>query len=83
MQRRREGLARRLGRAALLVEHGVDARLGPLAQLDDVLVVGVRDGRPRHALVLVLLLLAVEDRDEEELLQLLVGEVDAQLRSQR
>ena len=74
-----EGTPAGAGALAGRVELDVDAVDVVLDELDDGLVVRVRDGHPRHALVLVLLLLALEDRREEELLQLLVGEVDAQL----
>ena len=47
---------------ALLVEDRVDARLALLTERDDVLVVGVGDGRPRHALLLVRVRLVREDR---------------------
>ena len=74
-----EGPPTGAGPLACRVELRVDPVDAVLDEGDDGLVVRVRDGHPRHALVLVLLLLALEDRREEELLQLLVGEVDAEL----
>ena len=50
-----------------------------LAQLDDVLVVLVRDRLPGDALLIIARGLVLEDRLQEELLQLLVGEIDAEL----
>ena len=60
-------------------EQRVEAVCAVLHGRDNLCVVRVRDSHPRHTLLLVLLLLAGEDGGEEELLQLLVGEVDAQL----
>ena len=56
-----ELLARAVARAAGAVEERVQAIGAVLDGGDDLEIVGVGDGRPRHALVLVLLLLAVED----------------------
>ena len=74
-----EGPPARAGALACGIEQRIDAVDTVLDEGDDRLVVRVGDGHPRHALVPVVLLLALEDRCEEELLQLLVGEVDAEL----
>ena len=77
--RRREGAVARLGRLALRVQDAQDAGGAPFDEVDAALVVLVLDGRPVHLLVGVRLLLGLEDEAEEELLQLLVGEVDREL----
>ena len=61
------------------VEELEDAERRPLDHLDARLVVVVVDRDPNDALLRVDLLLHLEDELEEELVQLLVGEVDAQL----
>ena len=81
VQRGAQRPPRGVGRAALRVDRRVEAVRRRLEERDDRRVVGVRDGLPRHALRPVGLPLALEDRVQEELLQLLVGEVDAQLGS--
>jgi hypothetical protein len=74
-----EGLARGVRCAALGIEQLVDAVHAVLAQVDHVLVVGVRDRHPGHALLLVHLLLGIENCLQEKVLELLVRKVDAQL----
>ena len=68
VQRGAEGLARGVRRAALGVEQLVDAARAVLAQVDHVLIVGVLDRHPGHALLLVHLLLGIEDGLEEKVL---------------
>ena len=63
----------------LLVEQGEDADVFRLEELEHGGVVGEVDALPRHALGLVLELLLAEDVCVELLLELLVGEVDAEL----
>ena len=50
-----------------------------LDEIDGALVVAVLDARPGQLLLGVERLLGLEDEDQEELLQLLVGKVDAEL----
>ena len=68
-----------LGRLALRVEQAEDTERRLLDELDAGLVVGIVDADAADALLGVDLLLHLEDELEEELVQLLVGEVDAQL----
>ena len=68
-----------LGCLALRVEQAEDAERRLLDELDAGLVVGIVDADAAYALLGVDLLLHLEDELEEELVQLLVGEVDAQL----
>ena len=68
-----------LGCLALRVEQAEDAERRLLDELDAGLVVGIVDAYAAYALLGVDLLLHLEDELEEELVQLLVGEVDAQL----
>ena len=63
----------------LRVEQAEDAEGRLLHELDARLVVRVVDADAAYALLGVDLLLHLEDELEEELVQLLVGEVDAQL----
>ena len=72
-------LVGRAGLLARLVEQPKHARRRLLDEVDAALVVLVLDLRPRDALRLVQRLLALEDEAQEELLQLLVGKVDAEL----
>jgi hypothetical protein len=65
---------------ACLVEQAEHADRPLGNQVDDVLVVLVRDEVPLDALLDVDLLLELEDVLDEEVVQRLVGEVDAQLR---
>mmetsp|Transcript_9538 Transcript_9538/g.20916 ORF Transcript_9538/g.20916 Transcript_9538/m.20916 type:complete len:592 (-) Transcript_9538:776-2551(-) len=74
-----EALVGALRHDALLVEDREDSgRLG-LQDVDGVRVVGEVEGVPGDALAGVKLLLELEDEGVEELLQPLVGEVDAEL----
>jgi hypothetical protein len=74
-------LGRRRGEPALLVQQVQHAHLA-LDEVKHVLVVHKLDVGPVDALALVLGLLLLEHVVVEVLLQLLVGEVDAQLRGQ-
>ena len=74
-----ELLVRSCWGAALLVEHRKDALLLVIEQLDLRRVVWVFDVVALDALTVVLDLLALDERIHEELLQPLVGEVDAKL----
>ena len=74
-----EVLVARVWLLARLVEDAHDACRALLDEVDAALVVLVLDARPRDALLLVQVLLRLEDELEEELLQLLVGKVDAEL----
>ena len=70
---------RAVGLLAHLVEKAHDARRALLDEVDAPLVVLVLDRRPLDALLVVERLLRLEDEAEEELLELLVGKVDAEL----
>ena len=68
-----------LGEAALLVDECQDVERFAGQHVERALVVVVVDVRPDHALASVLLLLQLEHVPHKELLQLLIGKVDAQL----
>ena len=68
-----------LGELALLVDERDDVHGFDGDHVQSVLVVGELDVLPVDVLQVVLLLLQLEDVTHEELLQVLVGEVDAQL----
>ena len=75
-----ERRVRALRHDALLVQQRDHARRARLVdEVDHHLVVKVGDRLPRHALALVLLLLRLERELDEDLLQLLVAVVDAEL----
>mmetsp|Transcript_6645 Transcript_6645/g.16124 ORF Transcript_6645/g.16124 Transcript_6645/m.16124 type:complete len:339 (-) Transcript_6645:610-1626(-) len=77
----RERLVGAFGQAALLVEESEHADGGRLGRehFDALLIVGLRDGVPSNRLAQIDLLLLAEDLRVEVRLQLLVGEVDAEL----
>lgn len=64
---------------ALLVDEGDDVHGFVGDHVQSVLVVGELDVLPADVLQVVLLLLQLEDVPHEELLQVLVGKVDAEL----
>lgn len=64
---------------ALLVDQSQQVAGLPRQQVQDVLIVAEVDVVPHHALFQVLLLLQLEDVTHKELLELLIGEVNAQL----
>ena len=68
-----------LGELALLVDEGDDVHGLVGDHVQGVLVVGELDVLPVDVLQVVLLLLQLEHVTHKELLQVLVGEVDAQL----
>ena len=68
-----------LGELALLVDERDDVHGFVGDHVQSVLVVGELDVLPADVLQVVLLLLQLEDVPHEELLQVLVGEVDAEL----
>lgn len=68
-----------LGELALLVDEGDDVHGFVGDHVQSVLVVGELNVLPADVLQVVLLLLQFENVANEELLQILVGEVDAQL----
>ena len=68
-----------LGELALLVDERDDVHGFDGDHVQSVLVVGELDVLPVDVLQVVLLLLQLEDVTDEELLEVLVGEVDAQL----
>ncbi|GIX62627.1 DHHA2 domain-containing protein, putative [Babesia caballi] len=74
-----ERLVLAAGQVALLVDHHEQPVGAALEELDAVGVVGEVEGVPGDALGGVELLLAAEDEVVEEVLQRLVGEVDAEL----
>ena len=74
------GLAAAVHRLARVVQHTEQARrLSALDQLADDLVVEERDRSPGDAFRLVLVLLSLECQRDENLLELLVDVVDAEL----
>lgn len=68
-----------LGELALLVDEGNDVHGLVGDHVQGILVVGELDVQPVNGLQVVLLLLQLEHMPHEELLQVLVGEVDAEL----
>mmetsp|Transcript_51451 Transcript_51451/g.123871 ORF Transcript_51451/g.123871 Transcript_51451/m.123871 type:complete len:478 (-) Transcript_51451:949-2382(-) len=74
-----EALVRTLGHHALLVQDGEDAHCLGSQDVHRVLIVGEIQSVPGDAFALVQLLLELEDKGVEELLEPLVGEVDAEL----
>lgn len=68
-----------LGELALLVDEGDDVHGFVGDHVQSVLVVRELDVLPADVLQVVLLLLQFEDVSHEELLQVLVGKVDAEL----
>lgn len=66
------------GEAALLVQHIKYAQL-PLNEIQHILVVHKLDVAPINGFPLILSLLHLEDMLVEMLLQLLIGQIDAQL----
>ena len=68
-----------LGELALLVDQGDNVHGFVGDHVQGVLVVGELDVLPADVLQVVFLLLQLEDVAHKELLQVLVGEVDAQL----
>lgn len=67
------------GKMAFLIDESQQGAGFPSQELQDVLVVTELHVPPLHILFQVLLLLQLEDVADEELLQRLVGKVDAQL----
>ena len=74
-----QGAVGALGKAALLVDQGDDVHRFHSDQVQYALVVFEGDVAPVDVLVVVLLLFEFEDVMDEELLEVLVGVVDAQL----
>ncbi len=68
-----------LGELALFIDEGDDVHGFVGDHVQSILVVCELDVLPADVLQVVLLLLQFEDVTDEELLQVLVGEVDAQL----
>lgn len=68
-----------LGKMAFFIDQSQQGAGFPSQELQDVLIVTEFDIVPLHALFQILLLLQLEDVADEELLQLLVGKVNAQL----
>lgn len=68
-----------LREVALLINQSQQIAGFPGQQVQDVLIVAEADVVPHNILLHVLLLLQLEDMAHKELLQLLVGVVDAQL----
>ena len=68
-----------LGKLALLINERDDVHGFDGDHVQSILVVGELDVLPVDVFQVVLLLLQLEDVTHEELLQVLVGEVDAQL----
>ena len=68
-----------LGELALLIDEGDDVHRFVGDHVQGVLVVCELDMLPADVLQVVLLLLQLEDVADEELLQVLIGKVDAQL----
>lgn len=64
---------------ALLIDQSQQVAGRPGQKVQDVLIVAEVDVAPHHTFLQVLLLLQLEDVTHEELLELLVGKVDAQL----
>ena len=79
VQRLGKGLVGVEGLDALLVQYAQDARVAPIDEVENVLIVGELDELPRDALPLVLGLLQLEDEAVELLLERFVGVVDAEL----
>ena len=79
---RMEGRVRRLRRATDRIENVEEARRRLSEQIEHVAIVRVPDGLPRHTLLVVKQLLGLEGALDEEVLQCLVGVVDAELRGQ-
>lgn len=68
-----------LGKMAFFIDQRKQVAGFPSQELHDVLIVTEFDIVPLHALFQILLLLQLEHVAHEELLQLLVGKVNAQL----
>lgn len=68
-----------LGEMAFLVNQSEQVTGFPSQEVQDALVVTKRDVVPHNVFLQVLLLLKLEDVTHEELLQLLIGKVYAQL----
>lgn len=68
-----------LWKMAFLINQSQQVTGFPSQEVQDVLIVTKLDVTPRNVLLRILLLLQLEDVAHEELLQLLIGKINAQL----